>query len=250
MSFLQSIILSFIQGITEFLPISSDGHLNLFQYFFGLTPSLSFDIFLHAATFLSVLFFFRYQIKYFFSNLKYIVVGSIPAIIVGFFFKDQIESLFASPKLLPLFFLITGSLVLATRSLTKKNKPLTYFSAFIIGIFQALAILPGVSRSGCTIFAALLLGLSPLNAFNFSFSLFIPATAGAILLDIKNILRPNILTPTNLISFIITFIVGFFALKFLKKIITDDKFWIFGIYVITLAIGLFIYYLAHTRLPL
>ena len=239
MTFLQSIILSFVQGITEFLPISSDGHLNLFQYFFRLTPSLTFDIFLHAATFLSVLFFFRNQIKYFICNLKYIIVGSIPAVIAGFFLKDQIESLFTDIKFLPFFFLITGILVLVTKFFPKGDKPLTYFSAFVIGIFQALAILPGVSRSGCTIFAALLFGLSPINAFNFSFSLFIPATAGAILLDLKNILDPSILTSTNLVSFVITLFVGIIALTFLKKIVSSNKFWIFGIYTIILGLSLF-----------
>jgi len=236
MTLIQSLILSLVQGITEFLPISSDGHLNLFQHFFKLTPSLTFDVFLHAATFLSVVFFFRSQIKYFFSNLKYIIVGSIPAILVGFFLKDQFESLFSSPKLLPFFFLLTGILVFSTKFLKKKNKKITYLSAFIIGTFQALAILPGVSRSGCTIFSALLLGLSPLNAFNFSFSLFIPASIGAIILESKNILNPNILTQNNLISFVMAFIVGIFALKLLQKIISKDKFWIFGVYTINLSV--------------
>ena len=239
MTLIQSLILSLVQGITEFLPISSDGHLNLFQHFFKLTPSLSFDVFLHAATFLSVLFFFRSQIKYFFSNLKYIIVGSIPAILVGFLLKDQFETLFANPKFLPYFFLITGILVLSTRFLKKGDNKLTCFSAFIIGIFQALAILPGVSRSGCTIFAALLFGLSPLNAFNFSFSLFIPASAGAILLSLKDIMSANILTQNNLLAFVVTFLVGIIALSFLKKIVSQNKFWVFGIYTIILALSLF-----------
>jgi len=239
MTLIQSLILSLIQGITEFLPISSDGHLNLFQYFFKLTPSLTFDVFLHAATFLSVVFFFRSQIKYFFSNLKYIIVGSIPAVLVGFFLKDQFESLFSNPKFLPYFFLLTGVLVFSTKFLKKKDKKITYLSALIIGTFQALAILPGVSRSGCTIFSALLLGLSPLNAFNFSFSLFIPASIGAIVLESKNILNPNVLTQNNLIAFILAFIVGIFALKLLQRIISKDKFWIFGVYTIILSIILF-----------
>lgn len=239
MTLIQSLILSLVQGITEFLPISSDGHLNLFQYFFKLTPSLSFDVFLHAATFLSVLFFFRSQIKYFFSNLKFIIVGSIPAVLAGFLLKDQFETLFASPKFLPYFFLITGLLVFVTKFFKKGDNKLTYFSAFTIGIFQALAILPGVSRSGCTIFAALLFGLSPINAFNFSFSLFIPASAGAILLSFKDILSDNIITSNNLLAFVVTFLVGIVALNFLKKIISQNKFWMFGIYTIILALSLF-----------
>ncbi|HPT65793.1 MAG TPA: undecaprenyl-diphosphate phosphatase [Candidatus Woesebacteria bacterium] len=238
MSLFQSIILSFVQGVTEFLPISSDGHLNLFQHFFKLTPSLTFDVFLHAATFLSVVFFFRNQIKYFFSNLKYIIVGSIPAVIVGFFFKDQIESLFSNPKLLPLFFLATAIPVFSTKFIKKQDKKITYFSAFIIGLFQSIAILPGVSRSGLTIFSALLLGLSSINAFNFSFCLFLPASFGAIVLSTKDIISQSIITPNNLIAFVVAFFTGLIALKFLKKVVTGQKFWIFGIYTFILALTL------------
>lgn len=240
MSLIQSLILAFVQGVTEFLPISSDGHLNLVQHLFGLTPSLSFDVFLHLATFLSVLFFFRKKLFYFLSNLPQIIVGTIPAVIIGFFFKDQITSLFASPKLLPLFFLITAIFVFSTKFIKKQNKKITYLPALIIGIFQAVAILPGVSRSGLTIFSAMLLGLSPINALNFSFSLFIPVTAGAILLEAKEILSPSILSTNNLIAFILAFIVGLIAIKVLEKTLTGNKFWYFGIYTLILAFVLLI----------
>ena len=239
MSFIQAIILSFVQGVTEFLPVSSDGHLNLFQHLFKLTPSLSFDVFLHAATFLSVIFFFRKQLKYFFSNLKYIIVASIPAVLVGFFLKDQIETLFSDSKLLPFFFLITAVSVFSTKFIKKQNKELNYFSAFIIGIFQSIAILPGVSRSGLTIFSGLLFGLSPLNAFNFSFSLFIPVSVGAIVLSTKDILDQSIINPNNLIAFAVAFFIGIIVISFLKKIISDQKFWIFGVYTFILALVLF-----------
>jgi len=235
MSLIQSLLLGIVQAITEFLPVSSDGHLNLFQYLFQLTPSLDFDIFLHAATFLSVIFFFRHQIKYFFTNLKYIIVGSIPAVIVGVLLKDQIESVAASPHLLPYFFLFTGIMVLSTKFIIIKDKSLNYFSAFIIGIFQALAILPAVSRSGGTIFSALLLGLSPQNAFNFSFSLFIPVTFGAIILGLKDIVSSNFITLNNIIAFVVTTFVGYFILNIFQKITLNKKFWTFGIYVIILA---------------
>lgn len=239
MLLIQSLILAIVQGVTEFLPISSDGHLNLAQHFLGLTPSLTFDIFLHLATFFSVIFFFRHQVNYFFSNLKYIIVGSVPAVIAGFFLKDQVETIFANPSLLPFFFLITAVYALVTKFLKRQDKKITYLSAFVIGIFQAFAILPGVSRSGGTIFASLLLGLSPLSAFNFSFSLFIPATAGAILLEAKNIFTPNLLTTTNLLSFVLCFIVGLIALRLLKKSLSSHKFWYFGIYTLLLALSLF-----------
>jgi len=236
MSLIQSLILAFVQGLTEFLPISSDGHLNLVQHLFGFAPSLSIDVFLHLATFFSVLFFFRKRLPYFLSNLKYIIIGSIPVIIAGFFLKDQISSLATYPKLLPFFFLFTSIYTIATKFIKKRDKKITYLSAFIIGIFQALAILPGVSRSGGTIFAALLLGLSSLNAFNFSFSLFIPASAGAILLEAKDILTPSILTSNNLIALVFAFFIGLVALKLLEKILTGNKFWYFGIYTLILAL--------------
>jgi undecaprenyl-diphosphatase len=239
MSLIQSLILAFVQGVTEFLPISSDGHLNLVQSLFGFSPSLTFDVFLHLATFFSVLFFFRKKIPYFFSNLKYIIIGSIPVVIAGFLFKDQISALAAYPKLLPYFFLFTSIYTLDTKFIKKQDKKITYLSAFIIGIFQAVAILPGVSRSGGTIFAALLLGLSPLNAFNFSFSLFIPATAGAIVLGLKDIISSNFITLNNLITFIITSLIGYFVLNIFLKITLSKKFWIFGVYVIILALSLF-----------
>lgn len=238
MSLIQNLILAFVQGVTEFLPISSDGHLNLFQHLFGFAPSLTFDVFLHLATFFSVLFFFRKRLPYFLSNFKYIIIGSIPVIIAGFFLKDQISSLAGYPKLLPFFFLFTSAYTIATKFIKKRDKKITYLSAFIIGIFQALAILPGVSRSGGTIFAALLLGLSSLNAFNFSFSLFIPASAGAILLEAKDIFTPSILTFNNLISLVFTFFIGLVALKLLEKILTGNKFWYFGIYTLILALVL------------
>lgn len=239
MSLIQTLVLAFVQGVTEFLPISSDGHLNLVQHLFGFAPSLTFDIFLHLATFFSVLFFFRNRIKYFFSNLPFIIVGSIPVIIVGFFFKDHLSTIFEAPRLLPFFFLITAAYALATKFIKKQDKNITYLSALIIGTFQALALLPGVSRSGGTIFSALLMGLSPLNAFNFSFSLFIPASAGAILLELKDILSPSILTLNNLIAFVLAFFVGIVALRFLEKILSSHKFWYFGIYTLILSLLLF-----------
>lgn len=239
MSLIQSIFLGLVQAVTEFLPVSSDGHLNLFQYFIKLTPSLTFDIFLHAATFLSVIFFFRHQTKYFFSNIKYIIVGSIPAAIVGILLKDQIESIASLPNLLPYFFLFTGIMVLSTKFITTKDKSLSFFSAFIIGVFQAFAILPAISRSGGTIFSALLLGLSPQNAFNFSFSLFIPASLGAIILSLKDIISSDFLTLNNLISFVFASIIGYFVLNIFQKITINKKFWIFGVYVIFLSAILF-----------
>ena len=241
MTFIQSIYLSIIQGITEFLPISSSGHLNLTQYLFRLTPSLTFDIFLNTATLLSVLFFFRKKINYFFQNLKYIIVASIPAGVIGVFLKDQIEILFSNLNSLPYFFLITSVLVFSTKFLGSKDQKINYKKALVIGLFQSLAILPGVSRSGATIFAGLLVGLAPINAFNISFCLFIPASFGALVLGLKDMSSSGILDTQYIFPFILTFVIGLIALKILQKIIINNRFWIFSIYTFILSILLFFF---------
>ena len=235
MTLFQGIFLGVIQAITEFLPISSTGHLHLFQILFGLKTSLTFDIFLNTATWLSVLFFFRKQVPYFFKNLAYIIVGSIPAVIIGVFFKDQVENLFASTKTLPYEFLFTAIILYLTRYFKFKNDQLTYPKAIIIGLFQALAIIPAISRSGSTIFAGLLLGLSPQTAFNFSFCLFIPASLGALILDAKDVFSLSLLTPVNLTVFLVTFLVGIVSLKILQNILISQKFYLFSIYLVILA---------------
>jgi undecaprenyl-diphosphatase len=238
MTIFESISLAIVQGITEFLPISSSGHLNLFQHFLGLTPSLTFDIFLNTATLLSVLFFFRSKLKFFFSNLPQIIIGSVPAGLVGVLFKHQIESVFSDVALLPLFFMITAAFVFSTQYFKNKGTKISYKQAIIIGLFQMVAILPGVSRSGSTIFAALLMGLSPVTAFNYSFSLFIPASFGALALGLKDIIGQNILQPEYLLAFVVTFLVGLLALSVLKKLLISNKLWYFGVYSLLLAIVL------------
>ena len=235
MTLLQGIFLGITQAITEFLPISSTGHLHLFQKFFGLQTSLTFDIFLNTATWLSVLFFFRKQVPYFFKNLNFIIVGSLPAVLVGVLFKDQVEAIFASTATLPYEFLFTAVILFLTRYFKFKNDQLTYPKAIIIGLFQALAIIPAISRSGSTIFAGLLLGLSAQTAFNFSFCLFIPASLGALILDAKDVFSLSLLTPTNLIVFGVTFLVGILSLKILQKILISQKFYLFSIYLLVLA---------------
>jgi len=239
MTLIQSLILGLVQAISEFLPISSSGHLNLTQHFFNLEPSLTLDIFLNTATFLSVIFFFRNQFKYFFTNLKYIIIGSIPAAVIGVLFKDQIDILFSNVHLLPFFFIFSSLFVFSTKFFTSKESKLNYQKAIIIGLFQSIAILPGISRSGATIFAALLLGLTPLEAFNFSFCLFIPASLGALVLGIKDMSVSGIFTLQYLLTFILTLIVGIIALNILKKVVISHKFWLFGVYTFILSLVLF-----------
>ncbi len=240
MSLFHSLILAVIQGVTEFLPISSSGHLNLAQHFLGFQPSLTFDIFLNTATLFSVFFFFRKQLKYFFDNLIYILIGSLPAALVGILLKDQVEMIFGSINLLPYFFLLTTVYLFVSKYLPKKDEKLTLKKAVIIGFFQAIAILPAVSRSGSTIFAGLLVGLSAVQAFNFSFCLFIIASLGALLLDFKNLHGLNVFQPELIIGFFVTFLVGIGALALLNKILANRKLWYFSFYTLLLAIILFL----------
>jgi undecaprenyl-diphosphatase len=161
----------------------------------------------------------------------------LPAAIVGLLFKNNIELIFVNIKLLPLFFFITSLFVYLTRYLSIKDNKITYKKALIIGLFQALAILPGVSRSGSTIFAGLLMGLSPLTAFQFSFTLFIPASIGALLLDLKNLSNFSVFASRPyLISFITTFAVGLVALKCLQQLLVKNKIWYFSLYTFVLAL--------------
>jgi undecaprenyl-diphosphatase len=236
MTFLQGIILALVQGVSEFLPISSKGHLNLAQYLLGMQSSLSFDIFLNTATLISVIFFFRKQIDYFVKNLSNIIVGTLPAIFFGFILKHRLEGIFENPHILPYLFIVTALMLLATKFLKPQNRTLDYKTALIIGLFQAAALFPGISRSGSTIFAGLLMGLSATQAFNFSFCLFIPASLGALVLDVKDMVQGGaLLTPEYLFSFVLTAIVGYFALNYLKKVLIKGQFWYFGIYLLILS---------------
>jgi len=240
MNLIQVITFSLTQGLAEFLPISSSGHLNLAQHLLNIEPSIALDVFLNTATLLSVLFFFRKKISYFFKNLKYIIVASIPIAIIGFFFKDSLDSIFSNVSYLPYFFLLTSLIIFSTRFIKVKDKKKTYLTAFIIGLFQSLALLPGVSRSGTTIFIALLLGLSSIEAFNFSFSLFIPASIGALILSGREITSLNVLEPSYLITFLLTFLIGIFALFILQKTLIKGRLWVFSVYTFLLSLIFFI----------
>ncbi len=236
MNLFQAIVLSIVQGIAEFLPISSKGHLNIFQHLLGLQPSITLDIFLNTATLFSVFFFFRKQIPYFIKNLKYIIIATLPTVLVTLIFRHKIDAVFTNTHILPLFFLVTSAFILSTKYLYKKEIRMDWKRALIVGLFQSVAILPGVSRSGSTIFAGLLVGLSAVDAFNFSFCLLIPASFGALVFDAKDLVGANVFQLNYIIAFIVTFFVGLGALTVLKKLLVSRKLWYFGIYTLILAI--------------
>lgn len=196
----ESVLLGILQGLTEFLPVSSSGHLVLAQSllpgFDG--PAVAFDVLLHAGTLAAVLIYFRHDLAGIAADFTHprerglrlpllLAVGTVPAAMVGVFFEDAIKPLFTSPRFAAAGLLITAFLLfLAWKIGTQGKRPLgslTLWAALFIGAFQAVAIVPGVSRSGATIAAGVFLGLSGLDAARFSFLLSIPAIAGAFLLE-------------------------------------------------------------------
>lgn len=233
---IQVLILSIVQGISEWLPISSSGHLALLHNFFGF-QSLSFDVFLHFASIFAVLFIFWKDIIRLFDiskreNLKYIlfiIIGIIPAGIAGVLFKYQIESFFSSLFYLGIFFIISGVLIYSTKFIKLRERKINFLDSIFIGIFQALAILPGISRSGATISSGMLRGLSKKEAVKFSFLMAIPVVLGAAFIELKDI-SGDISYSLLAVSLVITFFVSLFTIKMLLRIIKTDNFYLFGIY--------------------
>ena len=241
-SLIEAIILSIIQGITEWFPVSSSGHLALMQQFFGF-QNLPYDVFLHFAGIFAVLFVFKREVLKLLSfnrvSLKYIsllVIALIPAGFVGFLLSDWIENLFSNMTYLGIFFIFSGVVVYSTKFSIERKSDISNKDAWFIGLLQALAILPGISRSGMTISAGLFKGISKRAAIRFSFLMSIPLILGASVLKTKDLIVSNIDISILIISFIITFLVSLITIKLLIRIIKSDKFYLFGIYNILLGI--------------
>ncbi|MGD0591438.1 MAG: undecaprenyl-diphosphate phosphatase [Bacteroidota bacterium] len=259
-----AVLLAVLQGLTEFLPVSSSGHLVLAQQLLNLhNPQIvSFDIFVHFGTLISVVIVFWNDIieilrsfikalttfkakeehrktEYFHLGIA-IVIGSIPAGIIGLAFHRQIEEIFTDPKFVAMNIVITGLILFLTR-LAKpvKGKKVGILSSMIIGFAQMVAILPGISRSGLTMSAALFLKISPVQAARFSFLLSIPVIAGATLLKAYTLIALG--TTIGLLQIIIgiavSAIVGYVAIKVLLRIMEKGKFSWFSLY--CLVIGIF-----------
>ena len=259
----EAILLGIIQGLTEFLPVSSSGHLVLFQHLFGLKEAeLFFDVCVHLGTLLAVIVVFRQEIKNIilalirFSSssaskktvlqkiesdpdLKMaflIVIGSIPTAVLGFLFRGIADRLFASAFIAGLMLMFTGLLLWITRrAATPVEKPvadrLTPKNALIIGVVQGLAIIPGISRSGSTISIGLLLGIDRETAARYSFLLSIPAIIGAGVLSLKEGLsQTNLAIQISLLGALIAALVGYVALKSLLHIVKKGHLHLFAPY--------------------
>ena len=253
MSLFTTTLLGILQGLTEFLPISSSAHLVFAEQLLELTANLrlSYTAFLHLGTTLALLIFFGKRIiqiigSIFSPNivqrqtnqllLLYIIIGSIPAVLLGLLFKDKIELTFAQPVYPAIFLIFTGLLLLATRLFKERNMKIDQRIALIIGIAQAVALLPGISRSGATIATALLLGISSFEAFEFSFLLSIPAVLGANILTFKDLSKVSISIPAIVLGILISALTGLVALILLRQLVLKRKLFYFGIYCIAISI--------------
>jgi undecaprenyl-diphosphatase len=253
MTLAEALIAGLVQGLTEFLPVSSSGHLVLVHKFFGFTePSIFFDICLHAATLIAVVFYFGRDIASLvreknFKWLFYIAMATVPAVLAALLFEDRISAFFTSPVKVAFMLLVTGAVLLVGQvALWKRGtagKELSFFTALVVGIAQAFALFPGISRSGMTISSALAGGVKAEEAFKFSFLLAIPVIAGATLykaltVDLEAVMAGN--TLNYFAGMAVAFVVGLLSLHVLWKIVKGKMLYIFAAYCLVLgAIGIF-----------
>lgn len=249
MTTFQAIVLGLVQGFTEFLPVSSSGHLVIFQTLFGFEePPIVFHVLVHLATLVAVGIYFRDRfLKINRRQIQIMLIGTIPAVLAAFVIEDQIKFLFSSLWIVAVGLVFTASLLYLSSRIDQTNKKLnqmTNSQALIIGIFQALAILPGVSRSGSTVSAGLFARFEKADAFYFSFLLAVPAIIGAALLQIKNISSfDQIISLPNAVGFIVATLSGLVALKLLDLVITQAKLHYFSGYCLMVAFGIILYQL-------
>ncbi len=254
MDILQSFLLGLLQGLTEFLPISSSGHLALGKYFLGENneAGLTFEIVVHFGTLCSILIYYRTlladilksgigflaspkqkkdhpQVK----TILFILVSMIPASVVGFTLKDKVETVFDSPFLVSVMLIVTGIILFITKFAKEKEGKVTLGRSFIIGVAQAFAMIPGISRSGSTISTALYFGVKREEAANFSFLMVIPVIGGAMLLQILDLMEAgvdSVQIQSLVVGFLTAFISGYYALKYLIVILKKKGFHYFAYY--------------------
>jgi len=244
MTVLQSIILGLVQGLTEFLPISSSGHLVLFQQFFGLQEGvLTFDVMVHIGTLVAVFAVFWEDIvailKKPWQKLTWlIIVATIPTGVMGLLFKDFFDRLFASGESLGFEFIATGFIIWFADRVRVRDKgiaEMSNFDAVFVGVMQGIAILPAVSRSGLTIAGALFRGIDRETAARFSFLVSIPAIAGAALLDLKDLPVAELTAQATVLPLItgpvVAAISGYFAIKFMLRLLQRGSMRGFSYYV-------------------
>jgi len=260
MSSFETILLGIIQGLAEFLPISSSGHLAIFQHLLGFKePELLVDVVLHLGTLLSVCIYFRSDLMAMVKEtLEFcgdlfrgrrgfkdiddkpsaaltfmVVVGTIPTVFIGFLFRSSLERLFGSVTMVGLALLITGFILLVSRYLPEdehRKDKVVLFTALLIGTVQGFALVPGISRSGTTIVCGMICGLRRELAARFSFLLSIPAIIGAVVLQLYTERLTDVIFPPLVSGFFSSAIVGLIALVILMGIVRKGKLFLFSPY--------------------
>jgi undecaprenyl-diphosphatase len=246
-------ILAVIQGLTEWLPVSSSGHLVITQKILGLNLPLIYSVMLHVGTLIVVLTAFRKDILDIIKALAkrdfeteegklalFIAVGSVPIAIVGFVFYDFFKSLFSNLPAVGLALLITGCIVFVSEKRIG-NRKLGILDSLLIGMAQAFTIIPGISRSGITVATGLLRKIDKATAFKYSFLLSVPAIIGATLVESKELALGNVDMVPLLLGATISMIVGYASLKLLQKIVMNEKIHLFAYYCWTVGVTIIIF---------
>ena len=236
------LILAVVQGITEWLPISSFGHLAIVEEWLGLELPLIFNVMLHVGTVFVVLaVFWRDIIKIAKALVSldfgtdegklalFVAVGSVPTALIGFFFRDIFESFSHNLLAVGVALLITG-FVLFISKMRKTNRGLSCLNSLLVGTAQGIAVAPGISRSGVTIATGLLRGVKKEIAFKYSFLLSVPAVIGATVMESKDLVSNNVDVLALFLGVIISAVVGYISLKFLQRVVMKEKFHLFAYY--------------------
>ena len=256
MSYFDAAILGILQGLTEFLPVSSSGHLVLAQAMLGVKQSgVSFEVLVHLGSLLAVLTYFRVRILRLIRSLfdskmiaerkivLWLIIGTLPAVVAVLLFKDFFEQAFSNPVMTSVMLFVTGFILISTGFFKKGIGNITLPRALAMGVGQALAIIPGISRSGTTIATGMISGVEPSEAAEFSFLLSIPAILGAVVFKADDLLAvESALMSHYLVGLVTTFIASLFAVYAVLALIKRGKFVYFGYYCFAAgALGLYLF---------
>lgn len=257
MSLWEAIVLGIVQGATEFLPVSSSGHLVLTQELMGIAiPGVLFEVAVHVATLLSILLVYRERVARLIrgsirgeaESLKYVgllVVATIPAAVLGLLFQDGIEAIFDDPMVVGVAFVVTGLLLWSTRAALKRNPDAhpVLRTAVVMGLAQAFALIPGISRSGSTVVAGLWIGVAGREAAAFSFLMAVPAIAGAAVLQIPELHGAGFPPGPLLAGSVAAALTGVLAIRSFVVLLQKQAFHRFAYYLWPLGVGFIVYLL-------
>lgn len=255
MSLWEAIVLGIVQGATEFLPVSSSGHLVLTQELMGLAiPGVVFEVAVHLATLVSILLVYRERVGRLLTGtlrrereaLQYVgllVVATIPAAVLGILFKDAIEAIFDDPMVAGVAFLVTGGLLWTTRGALKRNPQAdpTLRTALLMGFAQAFALFPGISRSGTTVVAGLWGGVAGREAAAFSFLMAVPAIAGAAVLQLPELQGAGVPLTPLLAGSVAAAVTGVLAIRSFVVLLQKQAFHRFSFYLWPLGVAFLLY---------